>query len=403
MTSSPGVDLPSITIVTPSYNQGKFIERTIQSVIGQHYPSLEHIVVDGGSTDETLNILKSHEDSLRWISEKDSGQSDAINKGFRMAKGEILGWLNSDDTLLPDALLKVGRYFADHPDVMMVFGEGYIVDENDNIKSRFPFTEPKFDLWKLIYYGDYILQQSTFFRKSLFDSIPMLDESLHYGMDWDLFIRIGKRFRVDYIPEYLGCIREHCDAKTSTGGKKRFEEILQIVRGHGYLRYPPAYFNYGWDTLEKSSAGTDSGLWSRMRAAVIKFAKWIGKKLLPFYLKRVEQGQYADGWVGKNARLVLPNLDPEKKTKRLSIKGEVTGPTVPQHIRILVNKRHILRFEAKNPGAFETAAVLPDDVCAADSYHVTIRSSRSFVPSRQGGSSDTRELGFLLRSIEISS
>jgi glycosyltransferase involved in cell wall biosynthesis len=403
MTSSTGVDLPSITIVTPSFNQGKFIERTIQSVIGQQYPNLEHIVVDGGSTDETLSILKSHEDSLRWISEKDSGQSEAINKGFRRATGEILGWLNSDDTLLPDALLKVGRHFADHPDVMMVFGEGYMIDENDTIKSRFPFTEPKFDLWKLIYYGDYILQQSTFFRKSVFDSIPLLDESLHYGMDWDLFIRIGKRFRVDYLPEYLGCIREHGEAKTSTGGRRRFEEILGLVRKHGYLRYPPAYFNYGWDTMEKSSAASGSSLWSRMWTVLMKFAKWIGQKLLPLYLKRIEQGLYADGWVGKNARLVLPNLEPGEKNKHLSIKGEVTGPTVPQRIQILVNNRKIHRFDAKKPGTFEMTVGLPEEVCSADSYHVTIRSSKAFVPSRQGGSADNRELGFLLRLIEIRS
>ena len=240
--------LPKITIVTPSFNQGKFIERTIKSVLSQNYPNLEYIVVDGGSTDETLDILKKYEKHLRWISEQDTGQSEAINKGFRMATGEIVAWLNSDDTYLPNALKTVGQYFAGHPDVMMVYGEGYIIDENDNRKRRFPFTEPKFDLWKLIYYSDYILQQATFFRRSTFETIALLNEDLHYGMDWDLFIRIGKRFPVEYIPEYLACIREHGEAKTSVGGRKRFRELVGIIRNHGQLRYPQSYINYAWST-----------------------------------------------------------------------------------------------------------------------------------------------------------
>jgi glycosyltransferase involved in cell wall biosynthesis len=137
---------PKVSIITPSFNQAGFIERTIQSVLSQDYPNIEYLVIDGGSNDETLEVLKKYEGRLQWISEKDSGQSEAINKGYRMATGEILTWLNSDDTLLPGAVSKAVAYFDEHPDVMMIYGEGYIIDENDKVKQRFPFTEPKFDL-----------------------------------------------------------------------------------------------------------------------------------------------------------------------------------------------------------------------------------------------------------------
>jgi hypothetical protein len=124
---------------------------------------------------------------------------------------------------------------------MMVYGEGYLMDQHARFTGRFPATEP-FNLWRLIYYGDYILQQTVFMRKKVFDVIPMVDESLHYGMDWDLFIRIGKRFKVDYVPEYLGALREYPEAKSFAGGVQRLQELTSIMRRHGNRRYPPAFF-----------------------------------------------------------------------------------------------------------------------------------------------------------------
>src|SRR5262249_14412794 len=155
-------------------------------------------VVDGGSTDGTLDILKKYEHRIQWTSEPDRGQSHAINKGFRRARGDILAWLNSDDTYLSGAVRAAVDHLLLHRECAMVYGEGYVIDEHGGGIQRFQATEP-FNLWRLVYVIDYILQQTAFFRKEAFEAVGELDEELHWGMDWDLFIKMGKRFRVDHI------------------------------------------------------------------------------------------------------------------------------------------------------------------------------------------------------------
>jgi glycosyltransferase involved in cell wall biosynthesis len=244
---------PKITIVTPTLNQARFIEQTIQSVLGQNYENLEYLILDGGSNDGTLEILKRYEGRLQWWSAKDRGQSEAINKGLKRSTGEILSYLNSDDVLEPDALATVADYFQTHPEIDLVYGEGYLMNEDGSVKRRFPSTEPTFDLWRLIHIWDYILQQSTFFRRRLLDRIGFFDESLHYGMDWDFYIRAGKSGKVGYIPAYLGTLREYDAAKSFAGGFRRIKELYRIVRGYTGKRWPsPCIFIYTSDWLEAS-------------------------------------------------------------------------------------------------------------------------------------------------------
>ena len=398
-----------ISIITPSFNQGRFIERTIQSVLSQNYRDLEYIVVDGGSTDETLTILKKYEGRLRWISEKDSGQSNAINKGFRMARGEIVAWLNSDDIYLPGALRKIARYFAKHPGVMMVYGEGYMIDEHDNTKCRFPFTEPKFDLAKLIYYGDYVLQQSTFMRRTVFDDIPMLDESLHFGMDWDLFIRIGKKFRVEYIPEYIGCIREHGEAKTSSGGVRRFRELVKVIRNHAVERYPMAYINYGLDAYTKAlfgdkADGLDNG---STKTRIPDWLRRAGLRMVSLYARRVQHEYYADGWIGRQAMFVLPNFGSNVHNSKLVLEGEAFRPNIPLKVSMVVSGKvdggHVRAsnsYLAKETGTFRVSINLPADIALSECFHVRVKNNGTYVPRNLGMSADTRALGFLLKRIE---
>lgn len=170
---------PLVTVVTPSYNQGQYIRATIESVLSQDYPNLEYIIMDGGSTDATASVVKDYASRLTFIAEKDRGQSHAINKGFQIARGTVVSWLNSDDLYLPGAICKAVEAFERNPAAGAVYGEGYLIDSEGQTTSRFPHTEA-FNLWKLVYLSDYILQQTVYFRKDVLDEIGCLDEDLHY-------------------------------------------------------------------------------------------------------------------------------------------------------------------------------------------------------------------------------
>jgi len=218
---------PLISIITPSYNQGKFIEETIKSVLGQDYDNIEYIVMDGGSTDNTVEILKKYGDRIKWFSEKDKGQSDAVNKSIKIAKGELIGWLNSDDTYLPGALSNVVKYFSKYKNVEMVYGEGYYTTEQGEFTERYP-TEP-FDKDRLVEIC-YICQPTAFFRKSIFEKCGLLDEKLNYCMDYELWMRIARKGIIAYCPEVIATSRLYQDNKTLGKRKEVFNEIIKTVK-----------------------------------------------------------------------------------------------------------------------------------------------------------------------------
>lgn len=227
---------PSVSIVTPSFNQGTFIDATIRSVLEQDYPA-EYFVADGGSTDETVAILQRYNGKLVWVSEKDRGQSHAINKGFSRTTGEILGWLNSDDTYAPGAISAVVKFFQDHPDVMMVYGDAEYIDADGRPIARCAHIEP-FNLRRLVHYSDFIVQPACFFRREAFEAVGGVDESLNYCMDYDLWLKIAGRYKVAYLPRVLAHFRWFGDNKTAVGGQKRLTEIEQMARRHGCAGMP---------------------------------------------------------------------------------------------------------------------------------------------------------------------
>jgi glycosyltransferase involved in cell wall biosynthesis len=214
---------PAISIVTPSYNQAVFLERTIRSVLAQGYPRLEYIVQDGGSTDGTVDILRHHAASLvHWESAPDRGQAHALNKGFRHATGDILAYLNSDDLLIPGALAKVARFFAVHPEVDVVYSHRLIVDSDDREIGRWilPAHDNAVLAWQ-----DFIPQETLFWRRRLWERVGgCMDESFQFALDWDLLLRFrdaGARFV--RLPCFLGAFRVHPEQKTSA----RFEELYE--------------------------------------------------------------------------------------------------------------------------------------------------------------------------------
>ena len=207
--------LPKISIVTPSLNQGQFIERTILSVFNQDYPNIEYIVMDGGSTDNTLEILKKYENRLVWKSEPDNGQSDAINKGFRMVTGEIIGWLNSDDTYEPGAFKTVVHFFTDHPDVDLLYGDCNIIDRHDKIIGIFEGGEFAYKK-NLLNLNCTIPQPATFFRRNIFNDVGYLDTSFHFSMDFEYWLRIAyNKKRMCYIPAKIANCRWYENTKSS--------------------------------------------------------------------------------------------------------------------------------------------------------------------------------------------
>lgn len=223
--------LPKISIITVSYNQAEFIEENISSVKNQNYPNIEHIIIDAGSTDGTLEILKKYDDDLNWVSEPDNGQSDGLNKGFKKATGDIIGWINSDDNLAPNSLHKIADFFMKNPNEIAVIGDQALIDEKSNtlriVKSR-GYT---YDY--LLNYAKGITQNSTFFKREVFDKIGYLDESLHYAMDRDLFIRIASLKNMPYIEETLAEFRIQPNAKTAEGSHKFARELIKIRKKYG--------------------------------------------------------------------------------------------------------------------------------------------------------------------------
>ena len=223
---------PLVSIVTPSLNQGRFIEETVKSVLGQDYSPIEYLVVDGGSTDETLAILRRYDGALRWVSEPDSGQAAAVNKGFRATSGQILGWLNSDDVYEPSAVSTAVAYLLEHPEAAMVYGDASHIDAAGQDLGPCAYVEPA-NLERLVHEVDYIVQPAAFFRRSAFEAVGPLDESLHWALDYDLWIKIARRFPFAYVPRRLARYRLTGENKTTVGGFDRFAELDRVGRRHG--------------------------------------------------------------------------------------------------------------------------------------------------------------------------
>lgn len=221
--------LPKISIVTPSYNQGQFLEETIQSVLEQNYPNLEYIIIDGGSSDNSVDVIKKYESHLTyWVSEKDNGQTHAINKGLRRATGEILTWLNSDDLLLPCAVSMVADFFERYPDAGFVYGDCHVINENGTlfyVSKAVPFER------NLLFYGRCLISQpASFFRRNVLDRIGYLDESFDFAMDIELWIRAAQsRIKFDALFYPLAAARVHGKAKTTSERHKMIQQHKIII------------------------------------------------------------------------------------------------------------------------------------------------------------------------------
>ncbi len=253
--------------MTPSLNQGEFIEATIRSVLDQGV-DVEYLVADGGSTDRTIDVLRRYEGRLRWHSGPDAGQSDGVNKAIAATSGEIVGWLNADDLYAPGAIAAAAAALRSRPDLGMVYGGAQWVSAAGEPLGEFVSVEP-FDLRRLLRVGNYIVQPTVFFRRAAFEAVGGLDASLHYVMDYDLWIRLGSAYPVAMLDDTIARVRVHAGTKTITGGEPRWAEMEEMIRGHGGPGLP-AYnrLERAADRARRAGAALRGRQWQDARRAV---------------------------------------------------------------------------------------------------------------------------------------
>jgi glycosyltransferase involved in cell wall biosynthesis len=268
-----------VSVVTPSYNQGQFIQRTLESVATQIGAEIEHVVFDGGSTDDTVDVLRRFGRGVKWVSEKDKGQTDAVNKGIRATNGEIIGWLNSDDVYYPGAIAHVIAFFETHPDVDVVYGMADHINLSDYAFEAYP-TEP----WNFPRLMDtcFICQPATFFRRRVVDRHGLLNENLHFCMDYEYWLRLAKAdVKFGYLQEKLAGSRLYAENKTLGSRVKVHAEINDMLKTL-FGKVPDRWlWNYAHAVVEQKLNRSKSPRWFcylYMRIVAIKAAlHWNGR------------------------------------------------------------------------------------------------------------------------------
>ena len=297
----------AISVITPSYNQGRFIERTIQSVLSQGISELEYRVCDGGSTDDTIAILERYGNQIDWVSEKDFGQGDAVNKGIQRASGDIIGWLNSDDIYYPNALPTVLSFFATHPDADIIYGEANHIDENDAILERYYTEDWNYERLKEVCY---LCQPSVFFRRRLIEKFGLLDASLRFCMDYEYWLRLGKEIEFFRIPQTLAGSRMYKDNKTLGYRSIVHAEINDMLKkclGRTPTRW---IYNYAFAVVDSEGynrAQPREYVWLLIRSLFLGYLRW--RYYIPPSALRAAQNWLILAFRGpKGVGLGLPNV-----------------------------------------------------------------------------------------------
>lgn len=280
----------TVSVVTPSYNQGPFLERTVRSVLDQGIAGLEYVVMDGGSQDETVEILKRYQSRLRWVSEPDRGQAHAVNKGMAATSGDVIGWLNSDDVYYPNAIASARQFLEFHPDVDIVYGEANFIDEEDRYVRRYP-TEP----WnrERLMGSCYLCQPSVFFRRSVVERFGMLDESLNFCMDYEYWLRVSERgARFAHVPAYWSGARLHAATKTLGSRKKAHVELNDFLRRSQGRVPTPWLLNYACVVLRIDGSVKSPALHALpalLPVALYASLRW-NRSLSPRFLRELGEG-----------------------------------------------------------------------------------------------------------------
>jgi glycosyltransferase involved in cell wall biosynthesis len=377
---------PSIFVVMPSFNQARFIRQAIDSVLHQDYRPPRLLVMDGGSTDGTVDVLRSYGDRLEFVSQKDRGQSDALNRGLARADGDVVCWLNSDDAFLPGALRTVAETFERNPDAEFVYGKGWNVDANGRLLGDSGVLP--FNLWKLIHHRNFIHQPSCFFRKTLLDRVGPIDEGLHYVMDWELWIRFGA-YRGAFVDAYLSCNRAYAENKTESGALRRWGEIRRMVGRYTDRRLPPALWLYLTEALVQKARARP---WLRRLARPLYALYWWG-------MLHELSGLHADGSLEPAFAFTAPNRAGGRRVR-------LTLSPLSRYDRAALGRpavRFRWRSSGRQTGSFAVEengrpqeVVLPLEAPAGPFTHFTCRADSGGRPISAGpGLPARRAVGFL--------
>lgn len=398
-------ELPLVTIITPSYNQGEFIKETIESVLNQDYPNIEYLVMDGGSTDQTVEILKSYGNRIAWVSEKDDGQADAVNKGIKAAKGSIIGWLNSDDTYLEGAVSTMVDYFKNHPTTDMVYGEGYYIDKDSNVIERY-LTE-KFSVNRLAEQC-IICQPTAFFTKQFVKKVGMLDKYLHLCMDYELWMRMAKNGKIAYIPKYIATSRMYQENKTLSRRNEVYSEISATVKKYyGYvpISWIQGYADYICDgTRGKKFQYNFLRLFLKYNISntpyLIKSLKTIIKNRIGIHMdaNKNYEDKYEDHWVSKVYKL---NIETEHINKVLLIEGRHLWPYKrPARIQVYIDKQLIDEIVISTKGDFRKTLLLHNPITSGK-HEIRLIMNKTFCPFKRGINTDNRELSIQVLKLDL--
>ena len=402
---------PSITVITPSFNHARFITETIDSVLGQDYPRLDYIVMDGGSTDGTQEILRGYGDRVRWISEPDGGQADAINKGAARGHGEIVSWLNSDDTLEHGALHAVARQFLSSPDAAVVYGDADHVLEDGTYYGPYP-TLP-FDYERLAE-TCFICQPAAFMRRTALAAVGGVDAGLRFCMDYDLWIRLGRQHRFAYLPQVLARSRLHESAKTLASRDEVIREIIATVKRH----YGVVPFDWAYKYADHRFNRSERDVFVPRRSSLLAYgvsivlALWLNRgrpaywpptlrraaKRVPSLLElfRVHEfhDRWSDGWISRRYAVSFP-ASPDATTVEIRGRHFMPGRR-PLVLSVMVNGASVGTHSlfARGPFTIHVPCAKTDD----GRVHLELVAHRTFRPIARG-SRDTRRLSCIIDDV----
>jgi GT2 family glycosyltransferase len=297
----------SVSVVTPSYNQGRFIRATIESVLSQEISELQYLVMDGGSSDETVTILKEYDDRLAFVSEPDEGTADAVNKGLALCKGGVIGWLNSDDIYYPQALRRVVELFDLHPDIDVIYGRAHHIDEHGTVLEEYPTEEWSFD--QLVDHC-IISQPAAFFRHRVVERFGPLDKAHKYCVDYEFWIRLARKGATFlFVPELFAASRLHDQAKTVASRLECHADINDIMVKH--LGYVPARWiaNYAHIRAEKMISRSQNELaflTMLLMHCLLADLRW-NRRISPSTLRMIS------GWISARQRRRSVEVTPERR------------------------------------------------------------------------------------------